>query len=254
MTYWSIRLPALCFLLLGLLPGAGLAQGGPPLVTDDPGTPGDRRWEVNVAFTFEKRGSERTFETPLIDANYGLGDRIQLKVEVPWILRRQENGSDESGPGNALFGVKWRFLDGKNGGLSVSTYPQVEINVSHSSADKGLVEKESGLLLPLSFQKEFGPLSANLELGHALRRGQKGRWIYGLALGHDFSERVEVIGEVFGGASARFADIGLDWNLGCRWKLARRLVILVSAGAGIAGTSEEPPTRFQSYTGVQLLF
>ncbi len=250
----STRLTPSLALLLFLVARAGVAQGGPPLVTDDPGTPGDRHWEVNVAFTFERRGSERVFHAPLLDANYGVGDRIQLKVEVPWILRRQEDGPDENGPGNALFGVKWRFLDGESGGVSVSTYPQIEINASRSSADKGLVEKEPGLLLPLSFQKQLGPLSANLEIGHAFRRGTKGRWIYGLALGHDFSERVEVIGEIFGGASARFADIGLDWNLGGRWKLARHLVLLVSAGAGIVGTSQEPRTRFQSYTGVQLLF
>ena len=148
-TSLSTRLTPSLALLLFLAARAGVAQGGPPLVTDDPGTPGDRRWEVNVAFTFEKRGSERTFETPLLDANYGLGDRIQLKVEMPWIVRGEDGRNRESGPGNALFGVKWRFLDGKSGGLSISTYPQIEINASRSSAGKGLVENEPGLLLPL---------------------------------------------------------------------------------------------------------
>jgi hypothetical protein len=252
----SAALP-LCGILavaLFLAPAAGRAQGGPPLVTDDPGTPGNRHWEVNIAFTFEKQGSERTFATPLLDANYGLGDRIQLKIEMPWIVRRDEAGFTSDDPGNALFGVKWRFLDEESGGVAVSTYPQIEVNASRSSARKGLVDEEPGLLLPLSFQKAIGPISANVELGHAFRRGQKDRWIYGLALGHDMSKDVEVIGEVFGGASARFTDIGLDWNLGARWKFARHLVLLASAGAGIRGTSEDPRTRLQSYLGVQLTF
>jgi hypothetical protein len=252
----SVPLPLYGILAVSLFlaPEPGRAQGGPPLVTDDPGTPGSRHWEVNIAFTFEKRGSERTFGTPLLDANYGLGDRIQLKIEMPWIVRRNEAGSRSNGSGNVLFGVKWRFLDEETRGVAVSTYPQIEVNASRSSARKGLVDEEPGLLLPLSFQKAIGPISANLELGHAFRRGQKDRWIYGLALGHDVSKDLEVVGEVFGGASARFTDIGLDWNLGARWKLARHLVLLASAGAGISRTAEEPRTRFQSYFGVQLIF
>jgi len=35
--------------LFGLAPLASWAQGGPPLVTDDPDTPGNGRWEINVA-------------------------------------------------------------------------------------------------------------------------------------------------------------------------------------------------------------
>ena len=30
------------------IPGVARAQGGPPMLTDDAGTPGSRRWEVNV--------------------------------------------------------------------------------------------------------------------------------------------------------------------------------------------------------------
>ena len=31
-----------------------LAQGSPPLLTDDPGTPGDGHSEISIAFTLEK--------------------------------------------------------------------------------------------------------------------------------------------------------------------------------------------------------
>ena len=86
--------------------------------------------------------------------------------------RRRQPGER---PGNALLGVKWRFLDEENGGVSIATYPQIEINVSRASADKGLAQKQPGLLLPLSFKKEFGRLSANLEVGHAFRSGEKSR-------------------------------------------------------------------------------
>ncbi len=72
-------------ILPGLSTRAVLAQGGPPLITDDPGTPGDGNWEINIAFTAEKRKTVRSYENPILDINYGLGDRIQLKYEVPWL-------------------------------------------------------------------------------------------------------------------------------------------------------------------------
>jgi hypothetical protein len=72
-------------LLLGLWLAASAlaaAQGGPPLRTDDPGTPGNENWEVNVGVTTELRSTQREFEAPNLDINYGLGDRIQLKYEA----------------------------------------------------------------------------------------------------------------------------------------------------------------------------
>src|SRR5438552_4013546 len=34
-------------------------QAGPPLITNDPGTPGDRKWEINLAFTLEQTRGAR---------------------------------------------------------------------------------------------------------------------------------------------------------------------------------------------------
>ena len=33
-------------------------QGGPPMITDDPGTPGNGKWENNFAIIFEHRPDE----------------------------------------------------------------------------------------------------------------------------------------------------------------------------------------------------
>jgi hypothetical protein len=248
------RFSPLLSLALFLAAASGLSQGGPPMATDDPGTPGNRRWEVNLAFTFETRERERTFETPLLDANYGLGERIQLKAEIPWIVQHTEGGGTDKGLGNLLLGVKWRFLDEEKSGVSIATYPQVEINASLASARKGLAEEETSLLLPFLFEKTLGPISANVEVAHRFRRGRKGEWIFGLALGREFSERLEVAAEIFATTSSRLSDPVSIWNLGTRWKVAEHAVLLLSAGTGISGTADEPRARFQSYLGVQVLF
>jgi hypothetical protein len=53
--------------------GFAHAQGGPPMITDDPGTPGDGHWEINIAATGRHASSFTEAELPLIDINYGLG-------------------------------------------------------------------------------------------------------------------------------------------------------------------------------------
>ncbi|HMG06747.1 MAG TPA: hypothetical protein VK581_14915, partial [Chthoniobacterales bacterium] len=69
------------------------AQGGPPMITDDPGTPGNRKWEINLAVTFEHRPNETSFDVPGIDLNYGVGENIQLTLQGgPVLLKRSDRG------------------------------------------------------------------------------------------------------------------------------------------------------------------
>src|SRR5262249_57920992 len=83
------------------------AQGGPPLITDDPDTPGPRHWEINLSMFRERTSHERVTEEPRLDLNYGVGRRIQLKLEAPWIGMTTANGR-ANGLGDATAGVKWR--------------------------------------------------------------------------------------------------------------------------------------------------
>jgi len=74
---------AICVLLL-ILAGCGFAhaQGGPPLLTDDPGTAEYKHWEINLAVLPEIRHVSRNFELPLADFNYGANEHTQLKFEI----------------------------------------------------------------------------------------------------------------------------------------------------------------------------
>jgi hypothetical protein len=249
--------PQVCALaaaaLLWLAAAALRAQGGPPLVTDDPGTPGNRNWEVNVAFTYQSQEGERVFEAPLIDANYGLGERIQLKVEIPWLVQDVSGESGVNGPGNALVGIKYRFLDEDRAGVALAVYPQLEVRTSASSVRSGLVEEGTGAILPLIAQKRLGPMSADVEIGPVVRSGQKPRWFGGLAVGGDVSEDLDLAAEVFVDTSAQFSDSNASFNAGGRWKLGTHFVTLFSAGTGIHGSPDRPRFQLLTYLGLQLL-
>lgn len=41
-----------------------LMQGGPPLITDDPDTPGNRHWEINLGFILERLENDPADKAP----------------------------------------------------------------------------------------------------------------------------------------------------------------------------------------------
>ena len=134
-----MRIIALAFTLV--VPCSAFGQGGPPMITDDPGTPGDGNWEINIAWTVEHAGSSTVQQTPLLDAAYGVGDRLQLKLEVPWVVANEPGIGSRDGLGNSNLGVKWRFFDAGEDGWLISTFPQVEFrNPGPNSVERGLAE------------------------------------------------------------------------------------------------------------------
>src|ERR1700677_1562637 len=104
----------LCILLL-VLPFVGAvsarAQGGPPFITDDPGTPGNHHWEINFGWIANHNPGQSYYEIPDVDMHYGRGDRIQLKYELPLAAGTNANISTGVGLGESLLGIKWRYFE-----------------------------------------------------------------------------------------------------------------------------------------------
>jgi hypothetical protein len=242
-----VRVLGWAFALL-LAAGHAEAQGGPPLFTDDPGTPGAGNWEVNVAMTLDRTSLYSAWATPLVDANYGWGERLQLKLEMPWVVVSDELGT-RNGIGNPLFGVKWRFLDEESAGVAVSTYPQFGFNLVSSSADRGLVEREASFLLPVSAAKTVGPVGVNAEVGRVFESGGGSEWVWGLALGHAFG-RFEALAEIFGMHGDDTASRQVIVNFGGRLPVAGTSTLLFSGGWSVS--DGEGLRHAHLYVGLQL--
>jgi hypothetical protein len=128
------------------------------MITDDPGTPGHGHWEVNVAATGRHAASGSEAELPLLDINFGVGERIQLKYEIPWVWLDEDGERSESGLGNSAVGVKWRFYDAGEAGWQISTYPQVEFrNPGSDSAERGLPRTRRSSFCRSSFSVPSSP-------------------------------------------------------------------------------------------------
>jgi len=237
-------------LLFALAPARARAQGGPPLITDDPDTPGPGYWEINVSGFFEKNPQQRRFETPRLDINYGLGRRIQLKYEMPWIAVRTPGQGTRTGPGNAVAGVKWRFLGEEGKTLAWSVYPQLEFNTDHASVAKGLVADGRQLVLPTEITLELGHFEINGEIGRSFAEHGDDGWIYGISTEARITRSLELLGELHGERRGS-EPAEMIVNVGGRQKLTRQIVLMLAVGRGVHGVPDERP-RLLLYAGLQL--
>jgi hypothetical protein len=185
---------------------AARAQGGPPFLTDDPETPGNKHWEINFGFIGNRNPAAGAYQVPDFDINYGLGDRIQLKFEVPIAIaeERPQPGTPTTpaqpghllgGLGENVPGVKIRFYEhhpgdpwfGRNPppkagvsatnttieppeepvvNFSMSTYPQLTLNNPTRAVARGLVAPGPDFFLPLEVNGRIGPVRLDGEVGY----------------------------------------------------------------------------------------
>jgi len=227
------------------------AQGGPPMMTDDPGTPDRGQWEINLAWTVTRADSQLEREAPLIDINYGLRDDVELKYEIPWIVTDGTGPGPRSGAGNSLLGVKWRFIDRGERSWQVSVYPQVEIHDGRSGP--GVAPPGSQFILPFQLRKGFSEFALNVEIGRSWHSQENDAWSGGVVLGRNVSEKLECMLELHGIATAGLERSAIAVNSGFRLALNEYGALLMSVGRDVRNDVEELATVF-GYAGWQLTF
>ncbi len=240
----------LCLMLLCIAIPMAMAQGGPPLITDDPGTPGNKHWEVNIAFTETKLPGGTIYELPHLDLNYGYGDNIQLKLEGPLTIF---NGTDTSftGLGYTNWGVKWRFQDDSKTRPALSTYPQIIFVGNQNLARLGAIDPGTDLFLPMEIMKSFGAFQLDGEAGVLFRQYAPTQYETGICGEYDIKKGLALLGEVH---LISFTDWGQDqlvWNLGFKQDLSEDQSLIVSAGRGFGVSTDDSPA-FLLYAGIQI--
>jgi hypothetical protein len=230
------------------------AVGGPPLVTDDPDTPGDGHWEINLATITQRTLDGYSVAVPDADINYGLGDFIQLKADVPLTYAQQPGDHWKSGPGFANYGVKWRFVDEEESGFSVSTYPQYAHSLSSASINRGIAPGGGQFFLPIEMSGKVNGFDLDTEVGRNFVQGGPDQWEVGFVVGHDCAKDVECLIELHETYTESGAEPGSTQslvNLGLNWKLTESLTLLAAAGKEFG---KQTPYQLQSllYLGIQI--
>jgi hypothetical protein len=236
-------------ILVSLAIGASHAYGqaGPPFRSDEPGTPGNGHWEINIAGIGERNPGEGRYALPNLDFNYGLGDRIQLKYEMAYGLYevRGSTPSLAGGIGNSLAGVKYRFFEKRasqtgDSNFALSVYPQLLFSAVNSSVRRDIADPGQ-FYLPFECSGRLGALTFSGELGYWFARHQvPGAWVEAAVLGHEFSKTSELFAEIYHTTDIQYGD-------------SRRVPDLTLGVGGRKSIKEDGSLRLLAMVGHSLL-
>jgi hypothetical protein len=227
-------------------------QGGPPMITDDPGTPGNGKWENNLAIAFEHRPNETSIDVPAIDLNYGVGEHIQLTLQsAPVLLKRSGHGL-VGGLGRTEAALKWRFVDEATSGFDMSMFPRVIFNVLQSSVPRGLTENGTRLQIPFQIAKTFGRWRADAELGPLASTVGRSEWLYGIVGGFDVAKSTMLMAELHGTSRMNLTHDVLTVNFGLRHEFTENYILILSVGHELR--SPDQPTALIGYFGMQFVY
>jgi hypothetical protein len=214
------------------------------MALDDTGTPGDHAVEANLVFEGDFQTDAKAIELPEIDLNYGIGENLQLKYEVPWSWTRttvrdefgNESTETSSGVGNSSIGVKYRFYDDDDRGLSLAVYPQVRFRTpgAKRAADGGVATNETTWILPILLTKDYERFSITANLGaetstaeaHAVGFG-------GLGVGTRLTNRVAFLTDVAAREIGNGGEARTQIDVGARFKFSESHSMTASFGTDI---------------------
>jgi hypothetical protein len=166
MTSPPIRLlPLIAAVLTGTLL-AGLSSTGAraahPVLTEDTGTQGKGRFELELGTEWAREGDARAFEFgPQL--SWGALDNLDLIVRASWLDLRGTDASSR-GIGDTALDVKWRFLE--EGSFSLGLRAGVDLPTGNVDRDLGTGEVGYHGVLIASYDTEPFSFHANVGAIH----------------------------------------------------------------------------------------
>ncbi|MBS0213918.1 MAG: hypothetical protein JSR26_12195 [Proteobacteria bacterium] len=218
------------------------------MITNDAGTPGPGRFEINVAAAGAGVGKGWSWSMPDVDINYGLGERIQLSVHVPWEHASNPRGPLDSGIGAIEYAIRWRFLDRAHAGIDLAVQPHLLLPGSSAAIAKGLSPSGREFILPVQAVHRWARFSLGIELARHWVDRQRGAIQAGAFVAIDCARQWECLGEInsthaFGGPTQTLLGLG-----------ARRAVSDQLKLMGAVEAQANGPARQRSrvvYAGIQ---
>lgn len=227
----------------------GSLHAGPPLLTDDPFTPGPGKWEINIACVSEREAHDWLLSLPVVDINYGLGERGQFKFKMPYLLQHAA-GREVSAWGNSEVGLKWRFFESSEKLWFASLYPQVSLSLGSASLRRGLTDSRCSVSLPVEVAWRRDAWTVYAEAGWQEIESEADVWFVGCAAEYEVMKGLVLLGELRSEVDGSADDAVHLFNIGTKKALSKQATLLASAGRSLSGSGPE----FLAYLGLQLSF
>jgi hypothetical protein len=169
-----------------------------PLITDDTGTQGKGKFQIEV--NAEHASDSGNTETALgATLSAGLMDNLDIVIGSPYVFlsEKDETGHryHEDGISDLSLALKWRFYEHE--GLSFALKPGMTL--ATGDEDKGLGDGKPTYSLFLITTKELEPFTLHLNLGYiANRKEVRDIWHYSLAAEYAATKSLKIVGNVGG--------------------------------------------------------
>ncbi|HJT25075.1 MAG TPA: transporter, partial [bacterium] len=132
----------------------GPAWAGNPFATDDPEPVERGHGEAFIAGTYLQNSSGAN-GTGQVEVNYGAFEETQFHLILTGAFNSPNGSLTTSGVGDMELGVKYRLVKEKSGVPQIGTYPKLDLPTGDAS--KGLGTGTTRLMIPVWFQKSWGP-------------------------------------------------------------------------------------------------
>lgn len=174
-----------------------------PLISDDTGTQGKGKWqlEVNGEFAHEDEdgATEKSTEVAAI-LSYGVADTIDIVLGAPyqWI-RVKEDGSTilkENGLSDMSVEMKWRFFEHER--FSLALKPGISLPTGDDEKGLGSGKIAYSVFLISTYETELLAIHANL--GYIRNENdadeRKNLWHASVAAGYGLAEKLTLVGNI----------------------------------------------------------
>jgi hypothetical protein len=217
--------------------------GGPPMLTDDPGTVDAGKWEINTSVNTQIT-NDIQLAVPYVDANYGIAEGLHVKIEAPYLITIDHQKHSPGKLADPLIGVKYRFMNEDKHFIAAGIYPQGTIT-----------GEQKVFLFPLLLAKTIGKFVIGEEIGYSYVEKDSNNILIGALLSYQLSPRLEVMGEIFIQKSytPSIATQGF-MNYGCRYIINKTFTFLGSLGTQVITPVDQQKQYFFSYIGIQSSF
>ncbi|MCX7769584.1 MAG: transporter [Proteobacteria bacterium] len=192
------------FVAISLFIFTNKAFSAHPLITDDTGTQGSGKiqLEINTEYRWDKEYGvkEKSFELATI-FSYGITDNVDVIFGIPYEFVDSKDISTGikdkiRGIGDASLELKWRFYE--KDGFSIALKPG--ISMPTGDYDKGLSSGRIGYGGFLIFSKENKPVLLHLNLGYFRNESKDEQrrdiWHASLAGEYEIKENLKLVGNV----------------------------------------------------------
>jgi hypothetical protein len=176
----------------------GPVFGAHPMITDDSGTQGAGKFQIELNGEYAKDSSDSTTEIAVAVAG-GVRDNLDIVLAVPYQFLRfnddESNRITEDGISDIAIELKWRFYENED--VSLALKPGIIIPSGDDA--KGLGDGKASYGLVLITTKEIDPATLHFNLGFNKNRKElRDIWHYSFAAEYELMENILLVGNIGG--------------------------------------------------------